>query len=149
MLVVTNKLRVINCVNSSSLQSLDRFLRESGFTVFELNGKQVEDAQSFFAESIKILPQDPQLNGNINWDAFTDSLWGGLANLGQDRVAIIWTNADRMLEHGLQDLLVASGCFEHIASTMATTKYGLARPVQLLVVLVGEGNNFKPFEVGI
>ncbi|PYS30269.1 MAG: hypothetical protein DMF75_16190, partial [Acidobacteria bacterium] len=107
--------------------------------------KRFNAPQAFFIEAARILPQDPPLIGNINWDALTDSLWGGLAELGKERVALIWTNAQRMLEHGLQDLLIANGCFEHIASTMATTKYGISRPIMLVVFLVGEGNNFGPF----
>src|SRR6266404_6912964 len=146
MLPELTKFRVINCVSQEALARLRSFLNDNGFSIFELDGTKIDDAPSFFIESAKKLPQDPSLSGNVNWDAFIDSIWGGLAELGKERVAFIWTNDQRMLEHGLKDLLTANGCLEHIASTMNTTKYGISRPVKLLVFLVGEGNNFKQLE---
>src|SRR4051812_26900600 len=103
-------LRSVNCLHRNSLNDLKLSLSEKGFRIFELDGENIKDAESFFFESVKLLPQDPPLSGSVNWDAFLDSLWGGLDNLGEKRVSVIWTKAERMLERGLPDILMAVEC---------------------------------------
>ena len=137
------KLRVVNWVSQSSLKSSRRFLEQNGFRVFELDGQNVRDAQSFFDESLKLFPFDPPLSGRLHWDAFQDSLWGGLADLGERHVAIVWTKAERMFESGLPDLFIVVDIIQNIASEIGTTEYGLSRPIDLVTFLVGEGDNFK------
>jgi hypothetical protein len=138
--------RLFNFINQGSLDTLRRLLKEQGFTTFEIPGEKIEDDQTFFTEGARVLPQDPPLYGSVNWDAFKDSIWGGLAELGEARVAFIWTDVQRMLEHGLEALLEANVCFADIAWEVATKKYGIPQPVNLLIFLVGEGDNFKVFE---
>jgi hypothetical protein len=142
------KLRVVNFVSSKSLANVRQFLNRNGFHIFELNGQNVADAQSFFSTVISSFPQDPPLSGRVNWDAFLDSLWGGLDSLGEKRVAFIWINVEKMLDHGLADLFIAAECFQQLASDVATDKYGISQPVELFVFLVGEGGNFKIFDGG-
>ena len=60
------KLEVINCVERESLDGVRRFLTEHGFLVFELDGRQVVDAQSFFIEAVRVFPQDPPLSSSVN-----------------------------------------------------------------------------------
>ena len=145
---VRAKLRVVNFVSSNSIANVRQFLNQNGFSIFELDGHNVVDAQSFFPAAIRLFPQDPPLSGRVNWDAFLDSLWGGLDNLGEKRVAFIWTHAEKMLDHGLEDLFIAAECFQQLASDVATDKYGISQPLELLVFLVGEGRNFKAFDGG-
>ncbi len=139
------RLRVVNFVSSKSLANVRQFLKQYGFCVFELIGESIEDAQSFFAKAHNLFPQDPPLGSRVNWDAFLDSLRGGLANLEEKRVAFIWTNAEKMLGHGIADLFIAAECFQQLASDVATTEYGLSEPIELLIFLIGEGDNFKAF----
>ena len=54
------------CVERESLGSVRRFLTEHGFLVFELDGRQVVDAQSFFIEAVRVFPQDPPLSSSVN-----------------------------------------------------------------------------------
>ncbi len=144
---IQSNLRTINCVNFQSVSKVKSFLSQRGFYIFELDGEHVKDAQSFFREAVNLFPQDPQLSGSVNWDAFLDSLWGGLDKLGKGRVAFIWTKVEKMLVHGLPDLLVAVECFSQLASDVNNTETGITCRVELLVFLIGEGDNFKPFYI--
>ena len=141
-------MRIVNLVNQESLEFLKRFLSQNSFRIFELDEHDIKDAQSFFIRSVSLFPQDPPLSGRVNWDAFLDSLRGGLDQLGEKRVAFVWTDAEKMLEHGLADLLIAVGCFEQLAADVATSEDGISKAVELLVFLVGKGDNFRPFGKG-
>lgn len=140
------KFRTINCIKHESLNQLKTDLHQKNYCLFELNGEEIQNAESLFQQIAGSFPQDPPLSGNCNWDALADSLFGGLDQLGETRVAFIWTHADNMLHSGLDDLLTAVICFDQIASVVATTEAGLSEPVKLLVFLVGKGANFKAFE---
>ncbi|WP_423393804.1 barstar family protein [Burkholderia sp. LMG 21824] len=41
-------------------------------------------------------PLDPPLQSNRSWDALADSLWSGLDELEDEKIAIFWPNSDRM-----------------------------------------------------
>ena len=139
------KLRVVTCVSQKSLEVLKNFLTENGFRLFELNGENIRDKASFFVEAGEQLPHEPGLIARTSWDAFLDTLRGGLAVLEDGKVAIVWTHVENILASGLADLLVAVDCFQDAASDLAITEPGFPRPMLLRVFLVGEGNNFPVF----
>lgn len=134
-------------MNWHNWRDLNDFLASHQYHVFILDGAEVTDEASFFAKVGEQLPQDPTLGRCPNWDAFIDSVWGGLASLPEDRVALVWTHAERMLEQGLPDLLEAASCFESLAGRLKSrvTDEGCFRPVVLNVFLVGTGDNFPIF----
>ncbi len=139
-------LPAINFISNESLKMLRASLQKKGFNIFELDGDNVKDAKSFFKKIVNVFPQDPPLSGKCNWDAFTDSLWGGLDELAQERVAFIWTKVEEMFEYGIPDLFIALDCLKELASSVSNPGYGISKPVQLLIFLVGKGKNFKLFE---
>jgi hypothetical protein len=141
------KFQTINCIKHESLNQLKTDLHQKNYRLFELNGEEIHDTGSLFQQIAASFPQDPPLSGNCNWDALTDSLFGGLDQLGEARVAFIWTHSDNMLHSGLDDLLTAVICFDQVASLVATTEASLSEPVNLLVFLIGKGANFKAFEI--
>jgi hypothetical protein len=145
---MTNQLRNVNLVSEDDIDSLRAFLDGHGYRAFEIDGEAITDAETFFAEGVSSLPQDPPLSGRVNWDALRDSLWGGLDELGAGQVAFVWTHVDRMLEHGLGDLLIAVGCFTQLGFEVATKQHGISQPVSLLIFLLGKGDNFRPFGGG-
>src|SRR5215813_5668018 len=142
-----DKLRIINFINQESLEHLRHYLEENHYHILELNGDTIKDKKSFFVEAIKKLPQDPPLHsppiGQGNWDAFIDSSIGGLANLETEKVALIWTSVENMLESGLPDLIEAINCFRDACHEVTNALYGFPRKMTLLTFLVGKGNNFK------
>lgn len=139
------QLRVVNLVNQKSLDDLKCFLHQNDFRIFELDGETVKDKASFFTKAGEQLPHEPGLVAQSSWDAMVDTIGGGLAKLGDKRVAFVWTKAEKMIERGLPDLLIAVDCFQQLSSDVATTKHGFPHPMLLRIFLVGEGDNFKPF----
>ncbi len=137
---------VLSCVSAQSLDALETVLREMDYKVFEIDGSRIEDAQTFFQIAKNILPLDPPTSGRVNWDALSDSVGGGLDLLGEPRVAFVWTRVERMLDHGLSDLLMASYCFRDVAISVHDPQTGISTIVDLLIFLVGEGNNFMALE---
>lgn len=139
-------LQTINFVSQESLEILITSLKKKGYHILKMDGENVKDAKSFFKEIVNVFPQDPPLSGQCNWDAFTDSLWGGLDEIAQERVAFIWTKVEEMFEYGIPDLFTALDCFKELASSVSNLEYGISKPVKLLIFLVGSGKNFRLFE---
>ncbi|SRR6266542_1030614 len=137
-----NRFGLIACVNQGELASLRAMLITDGFRLFQLNGSNVHDRSTFLEEASRALPHEPGVEVVSKWDALVDSLWGGLAIEETSNVTFLWTDAQRMLEHGLPDLLTAVSCLEHLARQVATPSAGFPRAVRLITFLLGEGDNF-------
>jgi hypothetical protein len=133
------RLPLLSCVNAADLAALRAALQHAGYHIVELDGTGIEDGVSFFQVARGALPLDPPLGGGMSWDAFSDSLWGGLDVLGTKRVAILWTAVERVLEHGLQDMLQVVECVLDVARSVGDAKSGIAIPVEVRFILVGRG----------
>jgi hypothetical protein len=64
------------------------------------------------------------------------------------KVAIIWTDLQRMLVRGLPDLLTATLCLVDVARLAASRDSGISVPTNLIILGVGVGPNFPPFSSG-
>lgn len=136
-------LPTVVCVSADSLGSLRGELERDEFRVFELHGSHIHDKVTFFEEAARSLPHPDNLVARRSWDALADILWEGFASAGCPRTAILWTDADQMLERGLlPELLTASQCFDDIASQLLSVN----PPVMLRTFLVGVGENFPALE---
>jgi Barstar (barnase inhibitor) len=122
-------------------------LRDAGITILELDGSEVRDKRSLLRQAERDLPFPPDLPPR-GWDGFVDGLWAGLADRDDTAAAIVWTDAQRMLEGALADLLVATRLFATLASQVGTTERGFPRELDLRTFLVGEGPNFPAFPRG-
>jgi hypothetical protein len=137
---------VVSCVQTQSSQTLIQSLKQDGYKIFELNGKTIKDSGSFFEEAIRKLPLDPVLaSGNVNWDAFSDSLWSGLDELESARMAILWTDCSGMLEWNLCEFLTAVDSFKQVSMSLYDAESGASVRITLLLFLMGDGANFRPF----
>jgi len=135
--------RLLSCVNQGDRRKVTNWLEEHQFLLFILDGSNIHDIGTFFQSAAQVFPQDPPLVGSSwNGDAFVDSLFGGLDGLGQAKVAVLWTDVNNMLDHGLNDLLTIIGCFEQLAMQVVTPKSGISQPVTVLIFLFGHGPNF-------
>jgi hypothetical protein len=134
--------RLISCVAQAGIAELQRRLGEEGYRVFVIDGREIKDASSFFVNSGKVLPQDPPLGSAPNWDSWLDSVWGGLDALGAARVALLWTDVDRMQDGGLPELLVAVECFLDLIERLSNPEMRITDSVSLRVFLLGNGRNF-------
>lgn len=134
----------LTCVNQASWAALDEALGRWGHRVFFLSGDQVTDKQSLLAQVERDLPMPAGLHPH-NWDALADCLWGGLAEVSSERVAIVWTHAQTLLEADLQTFLTAVGIFTSLARQVLTTEHGFPHIMELNVFLIGTGSNFPAY----
>lgn len=144
------KLSILNFINEDSLEFIGKKLKEDGFYILQLDGENIKDATSFFKKVVEVFPQDPPLSGKCNWDAFTDSLWGGLDELSEEKVAFIWTKVENMFEYGIPDLFMALDCFVELARSVSNYETGISKPIKLIIFLIGKGKNFislKEYEI--
>jgi hypothetical protein len=139
---MTNALWPTSCASADDHDSIKEVLATSGFTIFELPDDQISDIEAFFRAVVQVVPTDPPLSGRLNADAFVDSVWEGLRLLGADKVAILWESADRMLNRGLQDLIVISDLFQEIARSLRGTGGGRLPHFSIHLILFGSGPNF-------
>jgi len=136
---------LIRTVSRFSESKLIEILKGENYHIINLNGKNIYDEITFFKEIVnQSLPLDPplSLSGNVNYDAFNDSLWGGLSEISSEKVALIWTDFNKMLDKGFNDFLQISDCIYTIAENLTHTEYGIDHEVELKVFLLGEGKNF-------
>ena len=136
----------VSYIAASSVQHLSRLLREHGFYVIELDDDSIIDSESFFRSILTRLPLDPPLSGRVVWDAFKDSLWGGMDLLSEKetRVAIVWKNAEKMMGHDPGGFALAISCFKQVVTTVDTDEYGIEQPMVLRIFMLGNSQKFTP-----
>lgn len=115
-----------------------RVLEAAGFAVRTLEGARACDEAGFFAE-IALALRLPSHFGR-NWDALHDAL-AELDERGPRRLALLWRDAQLSLAGDVQMLL--SACLAIDAAASAAPFESDARlPLQLVLVLLGEGSGF-------
>lgn len=92
---------------------------ELGFAVFVLPASGVVDRSSFFAAVKSVCRLDPPAGSGHVWDALSDSLFGGLCELPEQRIAIFWPNARAMESAAAGDFEIAFGVFEEVAQQLS------------------------------
>jgi hypothetical protein len=126
-------LAVLNWLPSGHEADLRRRLAAGGFRSLDLDGTDVVSAATFLGAA------RAQLFGaeeTANWSSFTDQIRNHPVVAGGERVAFVWSHADRMLESGLPDLVTALD----ILTGVARERYGLGST--FAVFLLGDGPNF-------
>jgi RNAse (barnase) inhibitor barstar len=123
----------IHPANQEAADLVRTRLHELGFTLFELQGKQMTDAHSLHAELSREFGF-PDYYGH-NWDAFNDS-WGDVEPSLPSPAAILWHHADVAAAAGLQ---LYSECISML--TRASEEMS-ARSKQMVLFLFGDGEQF-------
>lgn len=135
----------ITFMNEKSIKELVKYLEQEHFAIYELDGTGINDIKTFFKTIINVLPLDPPLSGNVNYDAFVDSVWGGFDTLGRERVALVWTDSENMLYSDYNNFIKISELFYDLEKSLKTTEFGLEKTIIFLVFMIGKGEKFKPF----
>lgn len=142
-MAICDRFPQIYCVDASEQNRLIDKLNELDVVYFVIDGSNISGADSFYTEAASILPLDPPLTGTKrNWDAFVDSLWEGLANLEQSKVAIIWTNADQIANAALSQLIEICIVMNDVIKSVSQESTGISIPVNLALILMGNGESF-------
>ena len=131
----------VKCISNRNIKEIKEVLTEKQFKLYEINGETIIDDKTFFKVVSETLPLNPKLSGKVNYDAFVDSFWEGLVDQGDEEVAVIWYEAQNMIEHGVGDLLKISECFHDLAHSLLKEN-GQDKSISLFVFLVGKGRNF-------
>ncbi|MBW3602598.1 MAG: barstar family protein [Actinobacteria bacterium] len=126
-------LAVTNYVAQGRLDELLTVLADAGFAIIELDGADVRDEASLL-EQISAQVLDGEEVGN--WDSLADVLRAHVWLLDDDRIALVWTHADRMLDGYLADLIVAADVLAGISRQL------FADHRTFVTFLVGSGPNF-------
>lgn len=139
---MSTRFSLLTCLNDRDLTVLKGLLEQEKFALLEIDGTAVHDSRSFFLQVRDRLPLDPPLVGAVNWDALSDSLSAGVMGLPEARVALIWTEAQNMLDGGLPHLLDAVDTLFGVARSVYSPSSEVVSPKEMLVFLVGRGANF-------
>lgn len=137
----------ISYINEKSSNHLRQVFMENDYYIYEIDGNRIIDIASFINKIIDILPQDPPLNGNPNLDAFADSLWGGIDKERIEKVAILWKDANKIIDNCLADFRQIIECLEDLSENLSNIEYRNDKPVNLLIVILGDGSGFQYLEI--
>lgn len=136
---MTDKSEAGNCIIWSDANRFEQTLhqlKDDGFYVieFECRGSVIE----LFREFKQKLPLDPPISGNVNWDAFTDSLWSGINDLENDLVALVWRDAWKLRQADNPSFEIAQEVLSTVACQLTAGAYGASRRKVVRVILVQE-----------
>lgn len=88
----------IKVINEKDVEFEKTVLAKSGFNVIYLDTSGIDDLEMIYKRIIRVLPLDPPLSGNVHWDAFTDSVSGGIKN---GRFVLFWTGIATVVNNNL------------------------------------------------
>ena len=127
------RLAVLNVAPQREHGALLDELEAAGFDVLTLDGSGASDAAGLFAAaSEQLFHGEPA----PNWDSFADVLINVVVGVEHDKIALVWTHADKLLEGRLVDLLTAADVLAGTARTSAEI-----RPT-FVTFFVGDGDAF-------
>lgn len=106
-----------------------------GYRVFSIGNPS--DSSEFFRAAKEQLPLDPPLSGKINWDAFKDSIYGGLDAACDEKMAIVFDDASQFREIDRIGFEVACECLLESAREVEEDKIADGKMDTNVVVLVG------------
>ncbi|HEY3283900.1 MAG TPA: DnaJ domain-containing protein [Armatimonadota bacterium] len=132
----TRGLGPVVCASHEELPRLESHLRYWLFALFRLDGSGVRNRGSFITQACQDWPSSHGRVEDHDWDRFAEALGVGLKELGETRVALLWTDVQSMLQGGLPDLLAAHSMLEVLVREL--------QDISLVVFLLGSGSNFPP-----
>ena len=116
-------------------------LADEDIDVLHINGASVVDRTTLM-DRIAVdlgIPDDDHPTG---WDGLSDRLRTVLAGRRAPRALIVWSHAEQLIRHSMDDLLGAVVVFSDLARAVETTATGFPRRLRLQLVLAGEGPGF-------
>lgn len=131
-------LAVINYVASDDLDKLISFLGSHKHWVYKLDGKEISEKQSLLVQLSAALFGHQVV---ANWSSFEDLLYTWVNETSYPHLAIVWTDAHRMLEGGLGDLVTALDIMTRVA------RHYYEQEIDLVIFLIGDGPNFAPLDI--
>jgi hypothetical protein len=131
-------------VHAGSMGALEQALRNREADVLRLDGTTIVDKESLLAGvAADLAPAaDAEDMRPRGWDGLNDLLWQVLAARPTDRVALIWTHADVLMERSLNDFLSGLNVFGDVSRAVRSTGNGFPRVMQFQVFVLGDAPSF-------
>ncbi len=142
-------MKLLDAVSYIDIQDVDvitDYVKDMGYHIYSIDGCKFTTMEDIFIWIKNELPQDPPLSGKVNFDALTDSLWGGFDELGEEKVVILWSNPNETMNKDKARYDILIDCLEELAKTLTMNEYGIEKPISLKTVLLGEGRLYSRFE---
>jgi hypothetical protein len=99
----------------------------------------IDGTPSFFGAVDVLLPLDPPLfgigQGRYVWDALSDSLWEGLHEIPERRIAILWPDAARLSEADPVAHETALSVLDDVSRSLTDSEATVGRPKDVAVVI--------------
>ena len=134
---------MIHCNDAEQLHSLHREALASGYSIYQMP-PGINDRASFYDAVRATFSLDPPVVGYASWDGLSDSLWEGLMNLSETRIAIFWPDAHSMFQDARRDfetaLLVLGDVSEQLNDPVGT----VGNPKELVVVVQAPRSTSAP-----
>jgi hypothetical protein len=121
-------------VRDLDVEAITREAAPSGFRVFVLPSR-IDSRESFFDAVREILPMDPPLLASRSWDALSDSLWGGLYSIDEDRILIVWPNSGALATSAAKEYETALSVLKDLITTLADNETTQQRPKSISVIV--------------
>jgi len=110
-------------------------LSDQQFTVYSI--ERPLNAVDFFAQAKKRFPLDPPISGAVHWDAFADSISGGLDANPKSRIALVIQDATPFQVSHKPDFEMALECLCEAAKEVEGLKRDDGHEDASIVIVVG------------
>ncbi|WP_251862290.1 barstar family protein [Clostridium sp. Marseille-Q2269] len=122
-----------------------RQIEDMDYKIYYINGERISTIDELFVCIKDRLPLDPPLSGNVNFDAFVDSLWGGLDNQDYEKIVIFWQYPNELMKQDKKRFEKLIQCINEVAKELLLEQYGVDNPIILKTFLFGKGAMFSKF----
>jgi hypothetical protein len=95
------------------------------------------DSKDFFEQVRSAYPLDPAISGDVNWDAFADSIWGGLDACPDLKIALVINDVTVFRESNYQEFEVALDCLQTAATEVEAEKRNRGQNEAEIIIVIG------------
>ncbi|HEV8069955.1 MAG TPA: hypothetical protein VGP76_19595 [Planctomycetaceae bacterium] len=140
----------VTCVSQSSLEAVDAWLAEMKFRCYRMRSSSVRDEATLLDAVLAAVGTTPSGSGLtdetrpplLSWDGTSDFLFQELVARPDKQVAILWFEADQMLEAHLPLFLNALEWLRDFAEPLGQTNEDKNWFITVRVILLGHGSGF-------
>jgi len=122
-------------INRNALDTVQIDLKTRGFAVHAIG--KVTNSEDLFNQAKEAFPLDPPISGRVNWDAFADSLWGGLDACNQSKIALVIEDAVEFAADNPREYDLALECLVESANEVESEKRKEGKEAAEIVVVIG------------
>ena len=80
-------------IDSVEAENVSKDALRKGAFLCRLTTRKASDRSSFFDAVRAAMPLDPPVYGSNNWNALSDSILGGIEQIVNDTIVIVWTDS--------------------------------------------------------